>query len=98
MNAKRRDRFQRGSGCFRCRGCGKQTRDVNGNASAELCPLCDAQALNGNSLSDAGFPGDAWAVFDACKTPEECDRLLTSELEKLANARRERCRAERGSL
>jgi hypothetical protein len=66
--------------------CGKRTRDVGtGNGGVELCPLCDAKSLNGNSLSDAGYKGpDPWGVFDACKTVRECDELLTAELDKLA--------------
>ena len=79
-------RFQRGTGCFACKSCGKRTRDVGDNGSVRLCPLCDAKALNGNSLSDAGYAGDAWAVFANCKTPAECDKLLTDELAKLRQA------------
>lgn len=77
-----RNRFGRG-GCFTCRSCGKRTRDTGENGEVELCPLCNAKALNGNSLSDSGYRGDAWAVFDSCRTPAECDELLTAELDKL---------------
>lgn len=77
-----RNRFGRG-GCFTCRMCKKKTRNVEYNAEVEFCPLCNAKALNGNSLSDAGFNGNAWAVFDGCKTVLECDNLLTLKLEEL---------------
>lgn len=64
--------------------CGKRTRDVNGgNGSVELCELCDEKAMAGNSLSDSGYKGDAWSVFDDCKTVDEVMDLLTAELEKL---------------
>jgi hypothetical protein len=75
--------FQPFSGCFTCRGCKKKTRDTGDNGGVELCPLCYAKSANGNSLSDAGYPGDAWGVFAKCRTPAECDDLLTRELEKL---------------
>lgn len=77
-----KNRFGRG-GAFKCRMCKKLTRDVGDNGGVELCNLCFTKSGNGNALSDAGFAGDAWAVFDACTTPDECDRLLTAELAKL---------------
>ncbi len=80
--------FKRGSGCFTCHVCKKLTRDVNrGNGGLGLCPLCQAKSECGNSLSDHGFPGDAWGVFDDCKSCHECDLLLTAELEKLHAAK-----------
>jgi hypothetical protein len=77
-----RNRFGRG-GCFTCRLCGKRTRDTGENGGVQLCPLCDVKSLNGNSLSDAGYRGDAWAVFANCTTARQCDDLLTAELDKL---------------
>lgn len=82
----RRDRFKKGQSTFKCRSCGKLTRDVSGNGSVELCELCDAKSGCGNSLSDAGYKGDAWGKFDACATVDECHALLTAELERLAVA------------
>lgn len=76
--------FKRGSGVFACRSCGQQTRDTTGdNGQLRLCALCLAKSECGNALSDAGHP-DGWAVFDGCQTPDECQRLLTDELAKLA--------------
>ena len=78
-----RNRFKHGSACFKCRSCGKLTRDTGDNGDVRLCPLCNVKAGNGNSLSDAGFKGDAWAVFEGCQTERECDDLLTAELARL---------------
>ncbi len=36
--------------------------------------------MNGNSLSDAGYEGDAWAHFEECQNVTECDALLTLTL------------------
>lgn len=74
---KRFNGFKVGSGCFTCRDCKKQTRDVNGtNGALKLCPLCLAKAECGNQLSDNGFRGNAWAQFDDCQSPAECEQKL----------------------
>jgi hypothetical protein len=75
--------FGRGQSTFICTGCGKRTRDVGDNGSVELCELCFVKAGAGNTLSDHGYPGDAWAVFDNCKTVDEVYDLQTTEMEKL---------------
>jgi hypothetical protein len=72
-----RKRFQRGSGCFTCRACKKLTRDVNGiNGQLGLCELCQTKAECGNTLSDNGYEGDAWAVFEPCTSVAEALKLL----------------------
>lgn len=87
-----KSRFQRGSGCFTCKLCAKRTRDTGDNGSCELCPLCFSKSECGNSLSDSGYNelklGNAYAVFADCRTPWECENLLTIELQKLTNAQR----------
>ena len=48
-------RFRKGSGKFKCRCCGLESRDVNGaNGSLELCMVCLAEAEYENSCSDYG--------------------------------------------
>lgn len=40
-------RFQKGSGVFTCRSCGKQTRENgSGNSYVSLCPVCYDDARN----------------------------------------------------
>jgi hypothetical protein len=79
---------ERGNGwpeSFHGHVCKKQTREVNGsNGSLGLCALCQAKCECGNQLSDSGFAGeDAWAVFEKCESPAECEKLLAVELAKL---------------
>jgi len=75
--------FKKGSGCFKCRLCGKLTRDVNGyNGSIELCELCDIKTGAENTLSDSGMDYP-WHVFDACTTPAEVYKLLEEKLKEL---------------
>lgn len=46
-------RFQRGSGCYTCRLCGKQTRDTgHDEASCQLCRRCYEFASWENTHSD----------------------------------------------
>ena len=43
-----RKHFKRGSGCFTCRCCGKQTRDTgNDEGSCLLCLACYESAARG---------------------------------------------------
>lgn len=45
--------FKQGSGCFKCRECGKQTRDTgNGESSLKMCAFCVQQAETINELQD----------------------------------------------
>lgn len=73
-------RFKVGSGCFTCHACGKQTRATGGRhrPELELCVLCQVKCESGNELSDAGFAGDAWQVFEACQSVVECEKLLAA--------------------
>lgn len=76
--------FKRGSGCFTCCDCGKKTRDVNGqNGQLGMCELCQSKAECGNTLSDHGYEGDAWARLKDCKTVAECEQLLAAEMQKI---------------
>lgn len=54
---KRRSGFQFGSGCFKCESCGRNTRDVDGNADCGLCPDCHFLAGLQNGHSDEGHDG-----------------------------------------
>lgn len=45
--------FQRGSGCYVCRVCKRQTRDTGDNGGVELCPPCYELAGIENTLMDA---------------------------------------------
>lgn len=65
-----KSKFQRGSGCFTCKSCGKMTRDTDDNGSwCRVCPLCYEKGSWGNHLSDNGI-GD-WADLESCATVEE---------------------------
>lgn len=83
MSKARNSQFAKGSGCFTCKQCGKRTRNVMDNGDCELCPVCYEKGSCGNSLSDSGYQGDAWSMFDECKTIEEVHDLLEAELRKL---------------
>lgn len=52
---KPRNRFERGSGCFTCRCCGRKTRSTGrgDNEHAELCAQCfDAAGSENNHLDN----------------------------------------------
>lgn len=66
-----KSRFQRGSGCFKCRQCGVQTRDTGDNGSLLLCPLCEAKSSWGNHLIDNGL--GCWSDLDSCTTVEQVE-------------------------
>lgn len=74
--------FSRGSGRFKCRSCGKSTRDTGDNGSCRLCPLCYEISTLENSLSDNGWGkhGD----LEDCKTVAEAVAKFES-LRKAAN-------------
>lgn len=77
-------RFKKGRGVFKCIDCGKQTRDTGDNDGTELCPLCNAKAECGNTLSDTTSIKNPWALFNDCKTVNEvyelCDTLRAQEV------------------
>jgi len=53
------DGFKAGSGCFKCRDCGKMTRDVGGSTgSVQLCPKCYERAGMENEHLDGGHEGE----------------------------------------
>lgn len=52
-------RFQRGSGAYKCRCCGKTTRETgNGESSVQLCKQCYYEGGLENEHSD-GYHDDA---------------------------------------
>lgn len=69
----KKNRFERGSGCFTCGICGRLTRDTGDNASVELCPECYELCGIENHLNDygtkesntAGYLKEAKRLFDA---------------------------------
>lgn len=55
---KRTTTFTKGSGCYKCRGCGKLTRD-DGNGDSvhcQLCTKCFEESGLENEHSDNGHP------------------------------------------
>ena len=55
MEQPRRDRFAPRSGCYKCRDCGKLTRDTgHGEGSVRLCRKCYELAGWENIHSDKG--------------------------------------------
>jgi len=57
--------FKRGSGVYRCRCCGHNTRDTGGDgAMAELCDLCYDLAGEENHINDNGnlYEGAAYVA------------------------------------
>lgn len=65
----RNSRFQKGSGCYECKGCGKQTRSTGrgDNENVGLCATCYDKA------------GDENAVADGHMTQEEFDARWPAE-------------------
>lgn len=65
MSKRRNDRFQRGSGIYVCRICGKRTRETGGDESnVELCFSCFEEAGLENEHSDYGHD----EPVDGCPT------------------------------
>lgn len=55
--------FQRGSGCYACRTCGKLTRDVNREeGQAQLCATCYERAGDENSVSDGAMTEEQFSA------------------------------------
>ncbi len=52
------NKFQYGSGCFKCGRCGKQTRITEINSGTRLCPKCATIAAHENTHADNSFPDD----------------------------------------
>jgi hypothetical protein len=70
MMNKRNARFAKGSGCFTCAGCKRQTRSTGDNGYSGLCPECYEIAGQENALSDNG---PDWAY--AANATAEIERL-----------------------
>ena len=65
---QKHNRFARGSGCYRCQNCKRQTRDTGGdNGNLQLCPEC---------YEIAGIQNDIWDKRDP-------DGSLQLEMERL---------------
>jgi hypothetical protein len=48
-----RSHFQRGSGHYKCEGCGRGTRNTGKQpGESRLCPECDDLAMEENSIHD----------------------------------------------
>lgn len=87
------NRFQRGSGCFKCGSCGKMTRNTGDNGGCQLCPLCYEKSGLGNALSDAGYTRvakalcmretDPWQALEYCATVREVHDLYNALIEKV---------------
>lgn len=59
-------RFQRGSGTFRCRVCGKMTRETGqGEASVEMCAFDLRLSEAENSLQDGVLTPEEFDAFEA---------------------------------
>jgi hypothetical protein len=62
--------FQRGSGCYRCNCCKRQTRATGDNWNSGACPECYEIAGLENALSDNG---PEWEFRESTK--KEIERL-----------------------
>lgn len=61
----RKKTFQRGSGCYTCRACSKQTRETGeGESGCELCLKCYNEAGLENDHSDSGH----FELYEGCPT------------------------------
>lgn len=82
MKKSDNSKFKKGRGVFKCAECGKQTRDAGDNNGTDLCPLCNAKAECGNTVSDNTSHPSPWAAFKDCQTVQECydlcDRLVNN--------------------
>ena len=70
MSNKNSSRFQRGSGVYACRSCGRNTRYTGGDgAGVKMCDECYELAGEENSLSDTGAlygsPENVLAMIEA---------------------------------
>lgn len=48
-----KNRFQRGSGCFKCLACGRRTRSTGDNGDVQLCPECYEECQMENQIADS---------------------------------------------
>lgn len=54
MKNTRNARFQRGTGCFSCRVCGRKSRETGNNGCGDICSQCFDLAGIENTFSDYG--------------------------------------------
>ena len=60
VHARSYSRFQKGTGLYSCRLCGKRTRDVgDDSAGVQLCAACYAQCGAENAAADSETKGEA---------------------------------------
>ena len=68
----RHDKFIKGSGCYECRSCGKQTRDTGeGEVSARLCLSCWNAAGLENEHNDGHHEGNPNPDCPMCNEKED---------------------------
>jgi hypothetical protein len=79
---KSSNRFARGSGCFKCTLCGKETRDTGDHGAARFCPLCFEKTICGNGLSDNTPIENPWDQFEQCTTVEEVQQRYQQLLDE----------------
>lgn len=66
------DKFQRGSGCYVCRACGKRTRDTgHAETSVRLCRKCFEDGGIENEHADGMHANRPHADCPACETEGE---------------------------
>jgi len=61
------DKFKRGSGCFSCKSCGRQTRDTGDNGELQLCSECYEMAGIENSIADGNATDEEKALWHQLK-------------------------------
>ena len=77
-----KSKFQTGSSCYKCRICGKLTRDTGrGEASNGDCAYCCETGGWECSMSDAGHP-DPSGLFDNVTTIAEAQVIFEAEKKK----------------
>lgn len=54
----RGNRFSKG-GCFKCRNCGRSTRNTGDNGSVDLCPDCYEGFEQENGMANTDCPAEA---------------------------------------
>jgi len=54
----RRDGFKVGSGCYKCKDCGKLTRKTRDNVTDDFCLDCEERQMHENSHADNDFTND----------------------------------------
>jgi len=89
-NTMKNSKFAKGSGCYKCRLCGKMTRETGECESGiSLCALCYTKSGMENELRDSGIDTidgvDVWDALNACTSMSEVYEL-TDRLQNKAEA------------